>query len=157
MKTLKRNIFIKSLLILFVVAFASSCKKDDGGDGGSNEAGKGTFTVNGTTHSGVCQSVPATSGVSGNIDVVIADAGGASFTIYNMPTGGSGISNFVEFTDSNGFSSELYALSIINQSTLYMSVSGTVTKTGSNSYKFNVNMTDPIEGNNVTITGSGKY
>ena len=155
MKTLKRNLFVKSLLLLLVVVFLGSCTKDDG-DGGGSEAGKGTFTVKGTTHSGPCVSVAATSGVGGNIDVIIADESGASFTVYNMPTGGSGTSNVVEFTDSNGFSSELYALSV-NGSSLYSSTGGTITKTGSNSYKFSVNMIDLSTDEQITITGSGKY
>jgi hypothetical protein len=154
MKTLKRNLFVKSLLLLLMVAFLGSCKKD--GDDGSNEIGKGSFTIKGTTHSGPCVSIAATSGVSGNIDVVIADESGASFTVYNMPTGGSGTSNVVEFTDSNGFSSELYALSV-SGSTLYSSTGGTITKTGSNSYKFSINMIDLSDDEQITITGSGKY
>ncbi|MDB5125985.1 hypothetical protein [Mucilaginibacter sp.] len=154
MKTLKRNFFVKSLLLLLVVAFLGSCKKD--GDDGSNDIGKGSFTIKGTTHSGPCVSIAATSGVSGNIDVVIADESGASFTVYNMPTGGSGTSNVVEFTDSNGFSSELYALSV-SGSTLYSSTGGTITKTGSNSYKFSINMIDLSTDEQITITGSGKY
>jgi hypothetical protein len=154
MKTLKRNLFVKSLLLLLMVAFLGSCKKD--GDDGSNEIGKGSFTIKGTTHSGPCVSIAATSGVSGNIDVVIADESGASFTVYNMPTGGSGTSNVVEFTDSNGFSSELYALSV-SGSSLYSSTGGTITKTGSNSYKFSINMVDLSDDEQITITGSGKY
>jgi hypothetical protein len=154
MKTLKRNLFVKSLLLLLVVAFLGSCKKD--GDDGSNDIGKGSFTIKGTTHSGPCVSIAATSGVSGNIDVVIADESGASFTVYNMPTGGSGTSNVVEFTDSNGFSSELYALSV-SGSSLYSSTGGTITKTGSNSYKFSINMIDLSDNEQITITGSGKY
>jgi hypothetical protein len=157
MKTIKRNIFIKSLLLIMAVAFLGSCKKDDGGS--SSESGKGTFIVNGTTYSGVCQSIPATSGVAGNLDAVIASTTGASFTVYNIPTGSSGTSNVVEFTDSNGFSSELYVLCITNANGtgIYSSTGGTITKTGSNSYKFSVEMIDLTTNQHVTVTGSGKY
>jgi hypothetical protein len=156
MKTLTRNIFIKSLLLLMVVAFLGGCKKDDGGDdSGGGTTGK--FTVKGTSFSGPCQSIPATSGVSGNIDVVIASSSGASFTIYNMPTASSGTSNVVNFDDNTGFSSQLYALCVANTNTLYSSTGGTVTKKSSSSYEFSVNMTDLTTNEHITITGSGKY
>lgn len=156
MKTLKRNLFIKSLLLLMVVAFLGGCKKDDGGDdSGAGTTGK--FTVKGTSFSGPCQSIPATSGVSGNIDVVIASSTGASFTVYNMPTGGSGTSNVVNFDDNTGFSSQLYALCVANTNTLYSSTGGTVTKKSSKSYEFSINMIDLSTDEHVTITGSGKY
>ena len=157
MKTLKRNLFIKSLLLLMVVAFLGGCKKDDGGDDDIGAGATGTFTVKGTSFSGPCQSIPATSGVSGNIDVVIASSTGASFTVYNMPTGGSGTSNVVNFDDNTGFSSQLYALCVANTNTLYSSTGGTVTKKSSKSYEFSINMIDLSTDEHVTITGSGKY
>jgi hypothetical protein len=155
MKTLKRHLFIKSMLLILVVAFLGSCKKDDGGD--SSAGATGTFTVKGTKFSGPCQSIPATSGVAGNIDVIIASSTGASFTVYNMPTGSSGTNNVVDFADNTGFSSQLYAICVTNSSTVYSSTGGTVTKTGSNSYKFSVNMLDLTTDQAITITGSGKY
>jgi hypothetical protein len=159
MKTLKRNLFLKSLLLLMVVAFLGGCKKD--GDGGGDDSGAGatgTFTVKGTKFSGPCQSIPATSGVSGNIDVIIASSTGASFTVYNMPTSSSGTNNVVNFDDNTGFSSQLYALCVPNNgSVLYSSTGGTVTKKGSKSYEFSVNMIDLSTNEHVTITGNGKY
>jgi hypothetical protein len=47
MKTLKRNLFIKSLLLLMVVAFLGGCKKDDDGGDDSGAGATGTFTVKG--------------------------------------------------------------------------------------------------------------
>ena len=157
MKTLKRNLFIKSLLLLMVVAFLGGCKKDDGGDDDINGGATGTFTLKGTSFSGPCQSIPATSGVSGNIDVIIASSTGASFTIYNMPTASSGTSNVVNFDDNTGFSSQLYAICVPNGNTGYSSTGGTVTKKGSKSYEFSITMLDLITDEHVTITGSGKY
>jgi len=158
MKTLKRNLFVKSLLLLMVVAFLGSCKKDDSGDEDISAGATGTFTIKGTKFSGPCQSIPATSGVSGNIDVVIASSTGASFTVYNMPTGSSGTSNVVNFDDNTGFSSQLYALCVPNNgSVLYSSTGGTVTKKSSSSYEFSINMIDLSTNESVTITGSGKY
>jgi hypothetical protein len=156
MKTLKRNIFLKSMLLLLIVAFLGSCKKDDGG-GEISGGAKGTFTVKGTKISGACQSIPATSGVAGNIDVIIASTTGASFTIYNMPTASSGTNNVVNFDGNTGFSSQLYAICVPNTNTVYTSTGGTVTKKGSNSYEFSVNMIDLTTEEHVTITGSGKY
>nr|WP_067056542.1 hypothetical protein [Mucilaginibacter sp. L294] len=158
MKTLKRNLFLKSLLLLMVVAFLGGCKKD--GDGGDDIGGgaTGTFTLKGTKFSGPCQSIPTTSGVSGNIDVIIASSTGASFTVYNMPTGSSGTSNVVNFGDNTGFSSQLYAVCVPNiNNAAYASTGGTVTKKSSNSYEFSINMIDMITDESVTITGSGKY
>ncbi|MCO5936710.1 hypothetical protein NAF17_14295 [Mucilaginibacter sp. RB4R14] len=159
MKTLKRSIFIKSLLLILVVAFLGGCKKDsDGGSGGDMGSGKGTFTIKGNPYSGMCQSVPATSGVSGNIDVIIASQSGASFTIYNMPTSSSGSSNVSNFdTDNAGFTDKLYAISIVNQSASFYSLSGSVTKTGVKSYKFSVTMMDQTTNGQTTATGSGNY
>ncbi|RYU89374.1 hypothetical protein EWM62_13675 [Mucilaginibacter terrigena] len=155
MKTLKRNIFIKSLLLILVVACLGSCKKDDDNDIGAGATG--TFTVKGTKFSGPCQSIPATSGVSGNIDAIIASSTGASFIVYNIPTGSSGTSNVVEIDDNVPFSSQLYVICTVNSSTIYSSTGGTVTKTGSNSYTFSVNMIDLTTDETVTVTGSGKY
>lgn len=156
MKTLKRNLFVKSLLLLMVVAFLGGCKKDNSDDD-IGAGATGTFTVKGTKFSGPCQSIPATSGVSGNIDVIIASSTGASFTVYNMPTGSSGTSNVVNFDDNTGFSSKLYAVCVPNSNTAYSSTGGTVTKKGSTSYEFSVNMIDLITDERITITGSGKY
>lgn len=159
MKTLKRNIFIKSLLLILVVAFLGGCKKDsDDGDGGDIGSGKGTFTIKGASYSGICQSVPATSGVSGNIDVIIASQSGASFAIYNMPTSSSGSSNVANFdTDNADFTGKLYAISVVNQSASFYSLSGSVTKTGVKSYKFSVTMMDQTTNGQTTATGSGNY
>lgn len=157
MKTLKRNIFIKSLLLLMVVAFLGGCKKDDDGGDDIGAGATGTFTIKGAKYSGPCQSIPATSGVSGNIDVVIASSTGASFTIYNMPQGSSGASNVVEISGNVPFSSQLYAISVPNSGTIYSSTGGTITKKGSKSYEFSVNMIDLSTDERVTITGSGKY
>ncbi|MBD1385282.1 hypothetical protein IDJ75_08330 [Mucilaginibacter rigui] len=157
MKTLKRNLFVKSLLLLMVVAFLGSCKKDDSGNDDIGAGATGTFTIMGTKFSGPCQSIPATSGVSGNIDVIIASSTGASFTVYNMPTGSSGTSNVVNFDDNTGFSSKLYAVCVPNSNTVYSSTGGTVTKKSSTSYEFSVNMIDLLTDERVTITGSGKY
>ncbi|RFZ92592.1 hypothetical protein D0C36_14340 [Mucilaginibacter conchicola] len=158
MKILKRNLFIKSFVLMLAVLALGSCKKssDDGSD--SVGAGKGTFKINGQTYSGICASSPAISGVAGNIDVVIAVESGASFTIYNMPTGSGGSSNVVNFNDTDvAYSPQLYAISILGQATLYHSVSGTVTKTGSNAYKFDISMLDVMNNTSVSATGSGKY
>ncbi|MFD0766491.1 hypothetical protein ACFQZI_16640 [Mucilaginibacter lutimaris] len=158
MKTIKRNIFIKSVLLMLVVSFLGSCKKDSDNGDGDLGSGKGSFTLKGTTYSGVCQSIPATSGVSGNIDVIIATTSGASFTVYNMPTGSGGTSNVVNFDEATGFSSKLYAICVPNTNNAgYASTGGTVTKTGSSSYKFSINMIDLTTDERVTITGSGEY
>jgi hypothetical protein len=157
MKTLKRNLFIKSLLLLMAVAFLGGCKKDDDGGDDIGAGATGTFTIKGTKYSGPCQSIPATSGVSGNIDVIIASSTGASFTIYNMPQGGSGTSNVVNIDGNVPFSSQLYAISVPNSSTVYSSTGGTVTKKSSTSYEFSVNMVNLDTDEQVTITGSGKY
>lgn len=156
MKLFKRNIFIKSLLLVLVVAFLGSCKKDDGGTGDIASA-SGKFSVKGTEYSGPCQAIPATSGVSGNLDAIIASSTGASFIVYNIPTGSSGTSNVVEIDSDVPFSSQLYAICTVNSGTIYSSTGGTVTKTGSNSYKFSVNMVDLTTNETVTVTGSGKY
>jgi hypothetical protein len=158
MNILKRNLFIKSLLLLLVVAFLGGCKKNDNGGDDIGGGATGTFTIKGTKFSGPCQSIPATSGVAGNIDVIIASSTGASFTIYNMPTGSSGTSNVVNFTGNTGFSSQLYAVCVPNSNNIaYASTGGTVTKKGSKSYEFSVNMIDLTTDERVTITGSGKY
>ncbi|MFD0795549.1 hypothetical protein ACFQZX_18145 [Mucilaginibacter litoreus] len=159
MKTLKRNAFIKAFAIVLAVLFLGACKKDSSDDGG-NDPGKGSFKLKGNEYSGICTSIPATSGVSGNIDVLITTSSGtAVFAMYNMPKGSSGTTQVVNFDDEDvAFSSSLYAIcTIYSGNNVYYSTSGTVTKTSSNSFNFSINLYDPIEEENVTITGSGKY
>ena len=159
MKFLNRNLFIKMLMLLLVVVSLGGCKKDDGGDfDGGDEIGSATFTFKGTEYSGNCVQIPATSGASGKIDIVIASSSGSStFTLYNMPaSGSSGSTNITEFTTDS--STSPFALSTINSSSAFLaSLSGSATKTGSKSFKFSVRMIDLTTDQESTITGSGSY
>lgn len=129
----------------------SQCSNGGGGSGGS-----GQFTYGGGSYSGMCASVADVSG-SGGIDVTIATGSGASFIIYNMPTASSGTYSFTDgWTNVN--TSALYALcNVGNGSAQTASQSGTVTKTGANSFTFSCTMSDIISGQTYSASGSGTY
>ena len=160
MKFFNKNLFIKSLLLLLVVVSLAGCKKDGDDEEEIDDIsiGSGTFTYKGNTYSGNCVQVPATSGASGKIDVLTATADGRqSFVLYNLPKSSSGSINIVRFDGNTGGSSGAFALATLSSATLLSSVSGTVTKTGSNSFTFSIKMTDLTTDQESTATGSGEY
>jgi len=122
--------------------------------GGGNEVGTGQFTV-GSTYSGPCIAVPATGGCGGN-DVVITTGSGASFVVYNMPTASSGSFSLTDGWETVG-SCELYALTNTINGTQYASLSGTLVKTGPNSFTLSGVMFDIITETSINVTASGTY
>ncbi|HWK07803.1 MAG TPA: hypothetical protein VNS58_29425 [Puia sp.] len=114
----------------------------------------GSFSFAGTNYSGLCTSEPDVSGCSG-IDVPIYTSTG-NFIVYNMPTATSG-----SFTFGNDISScNLYGLCTIGVITpvIYVTQSGTVTKTGANSFTFSCTVYDIANATTTyTITGGGTY
>lgn len=122
--------------------------------------GKGEFTLDNVTYSGDCLANQVTSCDSDNddttVDVYLTDPFNGGIVIYNMPPQSSGNFPFVQFTESSNC--ELYLLPNMSSSVIvpYSGTTGTVTKTGSNSFTFTQTFTD-INGIPHTISGSGSY
>lgn len=134
----------------------STCGSGSGG--GGSGSGSGSFTANGGTYSGICQSITdiGTGGALGNIDVIIATTSGASFNIYNMPKASSGTYSFTDGYNSVG-GSNLYGLCNLASGTQYATKNGSVTKTGASSFTFTCTVYDIISNQSFGITGSGNY
>lgn len=125
--------------------------------GGVGSGGTGQFVVNGVTYSGLCNGANGVTCSSGTgTAVVISHASGRFFTIYNMPTSSNGTYNFTNGWDTVNTCS-LYALSSIGNGNLYATTSGTITKTGTNSFTFSCIAYDLVNDISVTINGSGTY
>lgn len=121
--------------------------------------GSGEFIFSDTKYSGHCQSVAdvGAGGALGNIDVIIATTSGKSFVIYNMPKHSSGTYNFTDGYE-NASGSVLYALAITGGNAVQTaSKSGTVTKTGSNSFTFSCTMYNIETSQTYSATGKGNY
>ncbi len=122
--------------------------------------GSASFNFNGTNYSGPCTSVPATQCGSG-IDVVISsiDLSGSYFIIYNMPQSASGTFSFTNGWSGPGTCNLFEATSITaGTGATTASRSGTITKTGTNSFTFTcINYDINHNNNNYSVTGSGNY
>ena len=114
-------------------------------------AGEGSFSYNGNTYSGTCIELPATQCSTGK-DVVIASVTGSagySVIVYNMPDASSGTFQLTPFSEANGC--ELFILDNFGLT----DTSGSLTKTGPNSFSFSY--TAGEGGSSYSVTGSGNY
>jgi PBP1b-binding outer membrane lipoprotein LpoB len=155
---MKTKLIFKAIMLLMVAAFLNSCSKN--GDNNAKPApSTGDFISNSTTYTGPCTSVPdvGTGGAAGNIDALIVTTSGTSFIVYNMPQQSSGTFNFTDGYNNVGSSSLYGIFTLASNNTEYATRSGTVTKTGSNSFTFSCTVYDIISGQSLTVTGKGAY
>ena len=126
--------------------------------------GQGTFNLDGISYSGICfNSVGANCTNTSAFDVTISNnnsgSGYASCVISNIPPQNSGSYPFVLYSGNKDCALVLTAdvLSLSPPTKLSASnVTGSVTKTGVNSFTFNESFTDQM-GFAHTISGSGSY
>jgi len=157
MKTLKNNHVLKVIIFLLLTSLLGGCSKS--GDNNATPASKsGDFISNSTTYTGTCASIPdvGSGNALGNIDAIIATSSGVSFTIYNIPKQSNGTYNFTDgYTNAGG--SSLYALFLQSSSSIYATKSGTVIKTGTNSFTFSCTVYDLNSNQSINVTGKGSY
>lgn len=154
---MKTTMICKAIMLLMLCAFLNSCSKS-GDNNVTPKANTGAFVANTTTYTGPCSSVQdvGSGGALGNIDVIIATTSGVGFFIYNMPQQSSGTYNFQDAGNTVG-GSQLYGLFLLSSSSEFGTRSGTVTKTGTNSFTFSCSMYDLNSGQTISVTGKGSY
>jgi len=153
---MKTKVIFKAIMLLALTVVLNSCSKKDDAKPAANT---GQFVSNSTTYTGSCTSVPdvGTGGGSGNIDAIIATTSGTSFIVYNMPQQSSGTFNFTDGYNNAG-GSTLYGIFLLaSANNEYATQSGTVTKTGSNSFTFSCTVYDINSNVTYSVTGKGSY
>jgi hypothetical protein len=147
MKQLKTSTFFLMLFILL-----NACKKTTTEDSGT-EQGTGTFTLAGQTYKGSCNAIPAIGGCSGKVDITITQGSTALCNAYAVPSSGSA-SLIGQNFNCNSY---LICNVTLPNPPGYTTVSGTVTRTGTNSFSF----TGTVKNNNTSvqssISGSGTW
>ena len=149
-----KNLKFLSLLFLTCLIFSSCTKKEDG-----ISPTAGEFTINGTKYTGSCNITinvacpnPSTTNAG---DVVIANTGGQSIVIFNMPKQQNG-----SFSIKNGLLSgdcDLTAVVTLTSPNSFSSISGSLTKTGSRSFNLNMTVEHAFNNFRTTVTASGTY
>jgi hypothetical protein len=152
---------LTKFLLTAIVAFAvSSCSRssDSNNDNPTPQLGTGSFTVDGTTYTGICVGVPSSfcpSGLDVAITPTVGNSTSQSFLIYNMPSASSGTFNVTDGYQSNGTCNLWTAYSSVG--TVYASKSGTITKTGPKSFTFTCTVYYLLNNVSKTVTGQGTY
>ena len=124
--------------------------------GGGTTGTTGTFSFNGQNYSGTCTPIPSVgSGCTGH-DVPIVTTSGASFIVYNMPSGSSG-SYTINDGYTNAMTCVLYVLLSDGSGHTYGSKNGTLTKTGSNTYTVTGSVYDISTSTTYSVSASGSY
>lgn len=139
--------------------FITICPTSDdctGGGGAGNETGTGQFNFNGITYNAICASTPGSSCAGSGIDVVLVPKGGDNtFIIYNMPVANGGSYPFADGEEAVN-TCNLYGI-LNGSSNLYVTESGSLTKTGANSFTFTSVIRNITSGGTTTLEGSGSY
>lgn len=147
----KNNLFQKLVIVVFTALTMFSCQKKDEAPGTA-----GSFIVDATTYSGTCTAVNSTSCTNGK-DVGIAPSTGTpTFLVYNMPSASTGTFNFVNGATAVG-TCNLWGGFVLSVQNVLVTRSGTLTKTGANSFTFSCIVYDIATNSNKTITGNGNY
>ena len=149
---MKKNNTIQSVfLVLFATLTMISCQKKD-----EATTATSSFTESGTTYSGPCTAVNSTSCTNGKDVGITSSTGTPAFFVYNMPSASSGTFNFTNGASSVG-TCNLWGGYVLSVSNVNVTRSGTLTKTGANSFTFSCIVYDITTNVNKTITGSGNY
>lgn len=161
---------ILKLLAMFMIVGLVSCTKsaedddeDDDDWGGGGVGTTSSFIFQGTTYSGVAQGISATSGGSGK-DVVIASTShpGKGFTFYNVPSASSGSFAIKDAYSSVTTPTNIWGIMQIGTTSAPMAYytisSGSITKTGANSFTFTTQVSTNITASSgTTVTGTASY
>ncbi len=151
MKQLKTSIFFLMLFLLL-----NACKKTTTEDTGGSGLGTGSFTVGGQTYTGDCVANPDPN-CSGRLLVQIVSSSKGSYNLYAVSSSSSGSTNLAALNTSN----RCIQNSIYNVQSpsfgIYGSVSGSVTRTGTNSFSFTSTMKSASSSEQITVTGSGTW
>jgi hypothetical protein len=127
-----------------------------GGGGTGNEPGTGQFIFNGTTYNAYCGAAQGLNCAGSGIDVILVPQSGVnSFVIYNMPVANSGTFTFADGEQALN-TCDLYGI-LNGSSNLYVTESGSLTKTGANSFTFTSVIRNITSGGATTLEGSGSY
>ncbi|MFY7965778.1 MAG: hypothetical protein ACOVO1_12840 [Chitinophagaceae bacterium] len=150
----KNNTIQRVFLVLFAALTMFSCQKKD-----EAAAKSGSFTVDGTTYTGPCAAIVGISCTTGK-DVIISTANANyNFTISSMPPASSGTFNFTDGYYSSGTCNlyGAYTPPYTTANDFYATSTGTLTKTGANSFTFSCTTYNLLTNIKKTVTGSGNY
>ena len=155
---------MKKLLVLIILTIIFSCNKSYVGV--INPLGKGSFTFQTEKFTGgIVTKVPSSSGFVNEYDVAINCSPGNAAIIYNIPKNSSG--NFPIYDGATVLSTNKTWLTVVFQPNtpfynpsigLPVSSTGTITKTGANSFTFTCQvyyLSNPSQ--KYTVTGQGSY
>ena len=126
------------------------------GSNNPNPTTTGSFTINGTTYNGICQSIPDPDCPSA-LSVAISSQDGSTFLLSALSTTSNGTFPFPISTNFCDLFGEVITANGIDATTAENGTGGTLTKTGARSFTFSCTVKSFTGSQLYTVTGSGNY